>query len=377
MIKITIITVTYNCVNTIERTIRSVINQTYRNIEYIICDGASTDGTAELIEKYGDSIAFYISEPDTGVYNAMNKALSHVTGDVVEFLNGDDYIYDSEVLSRVAKVFSDEPDTDILVGKEAMDIVSGIHHPESYTNIYIDAIFPHQAVFAKKRVFDEIGFFDERYQICGDRDWLLNAWNKGYKFVLRDDIYVYFEPGGSSFGFETPLEEYLVAKKYLIKTRRIDLLGIAQKRCVNDFVNRYVDSVFGLEGRIQIQARIWKKYIPNKKCIVWGQGKYGTFFIQSLLNCRYDVLHIIDNSMKKSEYAIKVGRYCPREIDVPVVISASLHDKELVKMMKDDNILDDYIISFESIRRSVIEFVDQVDGIRDYFKERTGFNLGY
>ena len=89
-VKVSIVTVSYNSVATIEQTIRSVLNQTYKNIEYILIDGNSTDGTKDVILKYKDSIATFISEPDEGIYDAMNKGIRQATGDIVGIINSDD-----------------------------------------------------------------------------------------------------------------------------------------------------------------------------------------------------------------------------------------------------------------------------------------------
>ena len=98
--KISIITVVKNAEKTIENTILSVLNQTYKNIELIIIDGVSTDGTLDIINKYKDKISYFISEPDTGVYNAMNKGIKAATGDIFYFLNANDSLYDDKVLCQ-------------------------------------------------------------------------------------------------------------------------------------------------------------------------------------------------------------------------------------------------------------------------------------
>lgn len=99
--KITVVTVCYNAVDTIENTILSVLNQTYDNIEYIIIDGSSTDGTVDIIKKYADKIAYWVSEPDNGIYDAMNKGIDIATGDYINFMNAGDGFYDNEALSNL------------------------------------------------------------------------------------------------------------------------------------------------------------------------------------------------------------------------------------------------------------------------------------
>src|ERR1700761_112956 len=115
--RLSIITIVYNNASDIERTILSVINQTYKNIEYIIIDGASTDGTLNIIGKYRDSISKLVSEPDKGIYDAMNKGLQQATGDYVLFMNSGDEIYAGDT---VEKIFNTEPDADIYYGETEM-----------------------------------------------------------------------------------------------------------------------------------------------------------------------------------------------------------------------------------------------------------------
>ncbi len=117
-LKISIVTVCYNMAQYIETTIKSVLSQNYPNLEYIIIDGGSTDGTQQIIEKYKDKLAYYVSEPDNGMYDAINKGFSKATGDVYAWINADD-IYMPWTLETVNHVFSKYPETDWLGGKYA------------------------------------------------------------------------------------------------------------------------------------------------------------------------------------------------------------------------------------------------------------------
>ena len=103
--KISVITVCYNEAATIEKTLESIFNQTYQNIEFIVIDGGSTDGTLDIIEKYKDKIAYFVSEPDEGIYNAMNKGIKASSGEVLYFLNANDTLYSDDVLETVVSVF--------------------------------------------------------------------------------------------------------------------------------------------------------------------------------------------------------------------------------------------------------------------------------
>ena len=108
--KLSIITVSLNNKDTIEQTIRSVLSQTYNNVEYIVIDGGSTDGTVDIIKKYEDKISYWVSESDKGIYDAMNKGIRKATGDIVGILNADDFYVDENVLEKVVKCFEKEKD---------------------------------------------------------------------------------------------------------------------------------------------------------------------------------------------------------------------------------------------------------------------------
>ena len=121
MPKITIITVCYNAISTIEDTIKSVLSQTYENLEYIIIDGGSIDGTIDIIKKYEKQISYWQSEPDKGVYDAMNKGIKLSTGEWINFMNAGDSFYNTEVLQSLNLYFSDSQ-TDIIYGDTCIEI---------------------------------------------------------------------------------------------------------------------------------------------------------------------------------------------------------------------------------------------------------------
>ena len=116
MLKISIITVSYNAAATIERTILSVIRQTYPHMEYIVIDGGSTDGTVDIIRKYEDQIAYWVSEPDQGIYDAMNKGIRRATGDYIYFLGADDWLRDDQVMQEVSEFIRLHPGYGLYMG---------------------------------------------------------------------------------------------------------------------------------------------------------------------------------------------------------------------------------------------------------------------
>lgn len=150
--KITVVTVCYNAVDTIEKTILSVISQTYNNMEYIIVDGASTDGTVDIVKKYEDRITRWISEPDKGIYDAMNKAIDLATGDWINFINTGDVLYNDTVFSEIFKT-PIEPTISFIYSD--FYVLNG-HYIASFEK----GILLHQAVIYKRDRHYRYGFYD-------------------------------------------------------------------------------------------------------------------------------------------------------------------------------------------------------------------------
>ena len=186
--KITVITVCYNAEKVIEETIKSVVEQSYKDIEYIIVDGNSRDGTMDIVKKYAvnDGIR-YISEPDHGIYDAMNKGIALATGDYLQFLNAGDVFVNNSVVASVVTKITEDP-ADIVYG----DII--YRYPDGNTNVRVYGQFcsslfyyllgdciNHQAIFAKKDCFQK-DMFDITYAICADREWMIRIKKAGNSF---------------------------------------------------------------------------------------------------------------------------------------------------------------------------------------------------
>ncbi|MGD2099855.1 MAG: glycosyltransferase family 2 protein [Desulfobacterales bacterium] len=178
--KISIITICKNAEDTLEKTIQSVLAQQYRNIEYIIIDGASTDKTDALINKYRDQVATYISEKDHGIYNAMNKGIKIATGDIVFFLNAGDIFNDEFVVEKVVNAFS-KADIEFLYGDVFINdgiserLVQFNHVDKAF---FLDKNLCHQSIFYKPEVFRRCGYFDEQYSVLADYEWNVRGFLK-------------------------------------------------------------------------------------------------------------------------------------------------------------------------------------------------------
>lgn len=190
--KLSVITIVYNNVKDIERTMLSVLNQTYRNIEYIIIDGGSKDGTVEAIYKYKSRLAQFISEPDNGIYDAMNKGLALATGDYVLFMNSGDEIYAPET---VTEVFESAAAADIYYGETEMyneqwESLGQRRHcaPEifNWKSFRYGMSVSHQAIYVKRNLAQP---FDLRYKYSSDIDWIIRV-AKNASSIVNTHMYV-------------------------------------------------------------------------------------------------------------------------------------------------------------------------------------------
>ncbi|WP_165040548.1 glycosyltransferase family 2 protein [Dysgonomonas sp. ZJ709] len=180
---ISVVTVVYNGKNFIEKTLQSVLSQDYPYIEYIVIDGGSTDGTVDIIKKYSDQITYWISEPDKGIYDAMNKAIDRATGKWINFMNAGDYFYSD---NAIKDIFSTDTDIDkyAIIYGDAEFRLKNIAYivpagDECNTNEYMP--FSHQAAFIKSDIAKATKF-DTSYRIVADTALSLKLLREGYQF---------------------------------------------------------------------------------------------------------------------------------------------------------------------------------------------------
>jgi glycosyltransferase involved in cell wall biosynthesis len=205
-LKVSIITVVYNNSETIADCIDSVLNQSYPNIEYIIIDGASTDGIVDVVNKYGNKITTFISEPDKGLYDAMNKGINLSTGDIVGIISSDDLYIDNKVIENVIKEF-EEKDVDsvyadlVYVSPGNLDKILR-HYDSSYFNPQKGWMPAHPTFFVKKEVYEKYGVFRTDLKIAADFDILirfLHTYKISYSYM--QEVLVKMRTGGVSTSF--------------------------------------------------------------------------------------------------------------------------------------------------------------------------------
>ena len=184
--KITVITAVYNRVNTIAQAVQSVDDQTYDNVEHLVIDGASTDGTLEQLSSCMNDRSVLVSEPDKGIYDALNKGLSRATGDIVGMMHSDDFFADTRVLESVAAAFADPAidavygDLDYVAKDNTSRILrhwnSGEYHSSQLSRGWMP---PHPTLYLRRSVIERWGGFDTNFQIAADYDAILRYFGQG------------------------------------------------------------------------------------------------------------------------------------------------------------------------------------------------------
>lgn len=201
--KISVVTVCYNAAETITATIKSVINQTYKNIEYIVVDGASTDDTVDIIKQYENRITKWISEPDNGIYDAMNKGIKIATGEWINFMNAGDVFYNCEVLQKICGLLNTEYDVVYGDSIHRHSFGQGLVKCSSLQNIEKSLICSHQSCFIKKKEASD-KLFDTRYQLAADYKMLLSCYLDGKAFCYVPEVVasVLVDEGATAEGFK-------------------------------------------------------------------------------------------------------------------------------------------------------------------------------
>lgn len=203
--KISVITVSYNSFDTIRDTLESVKLQSYNDIEYIVIDGGSTDGTLEVIRKYDAIVNIIKSEPDSGIYDAMNKGLSVATGEIIGFLNSDDFFADKDVLKRIAKAFT-ENSVDACYG----DLLYLTHDAKRIVRYWKSREFkigdfalgwspPHPTFYIRRALLKKMGDFDRSYKLSADAEFMMRYLENGeIRSYYIPTVQVHMRVGGAT-----------------------------------------------------------------------------------------------------------------------------------------------------------------------------------
>lgn len=227
----TIITVSFNSEKTIEKTINSVLNQTFRNFEYIIIDGKSTDQTLKIIKNYEDKFLsnfHWISESDTGIYNAMNKGIQMANGNIIGIVNSDDWLELNalEIVSRISKesnlsntIYCGWMNFIYENGKKQL-LKTNSNRFNKYSKKYLMGL-NHPATFVPMSIYKKYGGFDEELNISADIDFVLRARNNGVNFQFVEEVLSNMQDGGASTHFSV---KKIKDRKYLLKKHTNSLI---------------------------------------------------------------------------------------------------------------------------------------------------------
>lgn len=304
--KISVITVSRNVENEIEKTINSVLTQKSSSfeLEYIVIDGQSTDGTVQLIKRYEKEITYWVSEPDRGIYDAMNKGIEKATGEYVIFMNAGDW-FENKTLERVADTLNDEP-VDIIYGKVPLVIDNkkwgyiGIKNESELPSMYVKNAFCHQGMVIKRELFNEIGLFDINYKVLADYDWNLKAYSANKTIKIMDFDIANFSYGGTCSTVRKAEEYKEIVSKYNQDNKNTKII----EKTYKDYQlwDDYKDGLKRLSGLYGDDYEIPKMPNMKDKYSIWGAGGNGEECYHCFSKMGVQIICFIDRDPNKKEF---------------------------------------------------------------------------
>ena len=238
--KLSIITINYNNASGLRKTLESVGAQTCQELEHVIVDGGSTDGSRELIEQYADTAKYpikWVSEPDAGIYNAMNKGIRMATSEYIEILNSADWLYDDKVVEKMLQALEEKQYPDIMYGNmiklypngNRVDTCgSNLYTPKSFLYFYKGTL-NHNCAYIRRSLFDKYGLYDEQMKICSDWKWYVDA------IALGDVVPMYVNINVTYFDMNGVSESGGKNADLIQKERREHLENVLPKTILNDY----------------------------------------------------------------------------------------------------------------------------------------------
>lgn len=356
--KFSIITVCLNAINTIEQTINSVLDQKDVDIEYIIIDGKSTDGTLDIIKKYEKKIAYWISENDFGIYDAMNKGIDIATGDVISFLNADDW-YETGIIAKINQYFLNSSVG--IVGGAVNYIVDErpatvIYSKYDLSRTYIYSACQHQAIFARKEVFEKIGKFNLYYKLLADYEWMLRAWKNRIEFLAINDICANFRNSGvtSFYTYDATVESMNAAYSILGNTYREEIEAFYNEKLEKTYYEQIFECEFQEEN-----LDFLRKGLNGQQYYIWGAGRVGIRCCMLMEKLKIKIKGFIDNYKYKHLEDILGYKVCaPTDIEkgIKICIAVREFENQVEKQLNEMGYTNkDYVLFSEIVKKAVVE----------------------
>ena len=267
---VSVVTVVYNGARHLEQAILSVLNQGYDNIEYLVVDGGSSDGTMAIVERYGDRIDYFVSEPDRGIYDAMNKGIALACGDLVALLNADDY-YEPGAVEAVVEQFLADPAAEILYGhKYVVQEGLSLRYPSRASLDYWRGMcFSHQAMFVARDAYSRFGPYDTTLRIAADYDFVVRTATGGARFRAVDAFLVNYRDSGLSAQNQiaSMLEGRRVLRRYVsfFSYRHFVSLTLLAKSLILAAMIRLIGMVCGEKAVAAASAWYLKTFFARDK----------------------------------------------------------------------------------------------------------------
>jgi glycosyltransferase involved in cell wall biosynthesis len=360
--KVSIIMVTLNAGLVLTKAIRSVAEQSYPNREYIIIDGASTDDTVKIIKEHPSVVSKWISEPDGGIYEAFNKGIGLASGDVVYFLNADDYLTDPAVLHDVASVFSRNSDLQIVYGNTlAVDETADYRYTrgKSFTleDLKTGDMPPHPGFFVKSELIERIGLFDTHYKIAADFDFIIRCFKAAadQSCYFNRTIAVFSEGGVST----NPEKQQLMNREQqqIIKEHfGCDQAPNLQLTEINGLYKVWLESLLLHEKGIT--HCLHNSQVKN--VVIFGTRKTALYLYEDLKQATFNILCFLDNNPNMQQQTLKGLPIYPEEwlefnykqLDAVILSIEGQHDAaikaRLEKMIDNHDVL---ILSWKDLAR--------------------------
>lgn len=359
-ILVSIITVCFNAAETIETTIKSIVSQTYKNIEYIVVDGGSVDGTLQILEHYRKHISVIVSERDEGIYDAMNKGIDLAQGDFIGIINADDW-YEEDAIEKVVRISRNiSENTGVISGQ--IRFIDGeqsfLSKKKEMFDIWTEMPVAHPATFIKKSVYEQYGKYNTGYKIAADYDLIFRLYINHVGFYLCDEILANFRFGGTSSTEKNVLfeEDMSILKKYQ------QYCGDLEK--VQDFVRRKESIQFFYQADQGIFCEVLDLISEREERIyIFGGGYWGREFARQMEKCGIVIKGFLDN--KDTLWGSRILGY---EVMTPDVLLNRPQAKIVIAVQGDTSIIEKQIM----LLNKKVWFINLESVFEDIYRIRKG-----